>query len=384
MIFEFASAARIVFGAGTLNQAGTITSAYGHRALVVTGRDPERADPLLRVLRTAGLNAEVCPTSGEPTLADVTRGVEIAWRTKRDCVVGFGGGSAVDAAKAIAAMATNRGNLLDYLEVIGKGRPLTQTPLPFIAIPTTAGTGSEVTRNAVLGSPEHRVKVSLRSPLMLAKAAIVDPELTLGLPPALTATTGMDALTQCIEAYVSCKANPFTDAFCRDGIPRAARALKRVFTHGADLDARTDMALASLDSGIALANAGLGAVHGFAGPLGGMFPAPHGAICAALLPHVMETNLRALQTRRPSDPVLARFEEIARWLTLNNRAAADEAVVWLKQLQSDLQIPGLSQWGISESDIVGILPKAAAASSMKGNPLPLEEAELRTVLANSR
>jgi alcohol dehydrogenase class IV len=278
-------------------------------------------------------------------------------------------------------MATNPGEVIDYLEVIGKGQPLTQPPLPFIAIPTTAGTGSEVTRNAVLGSPEHRVKVSLRSPLMSAKVAIVDPELTLGLPREVTATTGMDALTQCLEAYVSCKANPLTDAFCIEGLRRAARSLRRACMEGGDLTARTDMALASLYSGIALAHAGLGAVHGFAGPLGGMFPAPHGALCAALLPHVVEANLGALRNREPHNPTLGRFHEIAPWLMQDPSATIEDAVAWLKQLQSDLGIPRLGHWGIGPTHFPEILPKAAAASSMNGNPLKLEEAELQSILA---
>lgn len=383
MKFDFATPTRIVFGAGTLGQAGALVHTHGYRALVVTGRHPERAYPLLRLLEAAEVATEVCPIPNEPMLADVTHGAELARRAHCDIVIGFGGGSALDAAKAIAAMTTNAGDLLDYLEVIGRGLPLAQTPLPFIAIPTTAGTGSEVTRNAVLGSPEHQVKVSLRSPLMLAKVAILDPELTLDLPPGITATTGMDALTQCIEAYVSCKANPLTDAFCVDGIRRAARSLRKAFANGQDLNARSDMALASLYSGIALANAGLGAVHGFAGPIGGMFAAPHGAVCAALLPAVMRTNLAAVRARQSENPVLERFDEIAQWLTQDATATADASVDWLTRLHSNLHIPRLNEWGITETHIPEILPKAAAASSMKGNPLKLEEAELHKILAQA-
>jgi alcohol dehydrogenase class IV len=381
MRFDFTSPTRILFGAGTLREAGPTVRAHGSRALVVTGKNHARAQPLLARLQSTGVTASVFPTAGEPTLADVTAGVRAAKEGHCDVVIGLGGGSALDAAKAMAAMATNPGEVLDYLEVIGKGQPLTQPPLPFIAIPTTAGTGSEVTRNAVLGSPEHRVKVSLRSPLMSAKVAILDPELTLSLPPGVTATTGMDALTQCLEAYVSCKANPLTDAFCIEGLRRAARSLRRACMEGGDLTARTDMALASLYSGIALAHAGLGAVHGFAGPLGGMFPAPHGALCAALLPHVVEANLGALRNREPHNPTLGRFHEIAPWLMQDPSATIEDAVAWLKQLQSDLGIPRLGHWGIGPTHFPEILPKAAAASSMKGNPLKLEEAELQSILA---
>src|SRR5208282_5705063 len=227
----------------------------------------------------------------------------------------FGGGSAIDAAKAIAAMLTNKGELLDYVEIIGRGKPLTQPSAPFIAVPTTAGTGSEVTRNAVLASPEHRVKVSLRSPLMLPRVAVVDPELTYALPPAITASTGLDALTQLIEPFVCARANPMVDALCIEGIRRAARSLREVVHQNPGKSAREDMALASLFGGIALANAGLGAVHGFAGPMGGMFAAPHGALCAALLPGVMAANVAALRRRQPGGEGLRRYDEIARLLT---------------------------------------------------------------------
>ena len=197
----------------------------------------------------------------------------------------------------MAALLTNEGDLSDYLEVVGKGRPLQNPAAPCIAVPTTAGTGAEVTYNAVLGVPDQHVKVSMRSPLMLPRWAIVDPLLTHSMPPELTASTGLDALTQLIEAFVSNKANPLTDGVCREGLQRAGRSLRRAFEDGSDAEAREDMSLASLFSGMALANAKLGAVHGFAGPLGGMTDAPHGVICGKLLPYVMQANVRALQDR---------------------------------------------------------------------------------------
>jgi len=215
------------------------------------------------------VDAVIFSVDGEPSLSTIREGVALAKTERCDFVVGFGGGSAIDAGKAIAAMLTNPGDVLDYLEIIGQGKVLKSNSAPFLAIPTTAGTGSEVTRNAVLASPEHRLKVSLRSPYLQPRIALVDPELALELPAALTATTGLDALTQLIEAYVSCRANPMTDALCAEGIRRAARSLRRACDDGHNLAAREDMALASLLSGIALANAGLGAVHGFAGPIAG-------------------------------------------------------------------------------------------------------------------
>jgi alcohol dehydrogenase class IV len=311
-----------------------------------------------------------------------------------DMVIGFGGGSAVDAAKAIAAMSTNPGKLLDYLEVIGAGKPLEQPPLPCIAVPTTAGTGAEATRNAVLASPAHKVKVSLRSPLMLPRVAIVDPELTYALPPEITATTGLDALTQLIEAFVASRANPMTDSLCRDGIPRAASALPLAFAHAAaapalaapdpvQLKAREDMALASLWSGVALANAGLGAVHGFAGPLGGMFDAPHGAICAALLPEVMRTNIGALRQRAPSDPALDRCTEIARLVTRRNDAAAEDGMDAIRRLCNELRIPSLSRFGVTVEDVPAIVSGARRASSMKANPIVLTDEELTEIIERS-
>jgi alcohol dehydrogenase class IV len=378
--FDFSTPTRILFGPGVLAEAAPLVRELGRHALLVTGSHPERADALVDRLERCGIRVSTFATNGEPTVSTAQEGATRCRSNGVDMVIGHGGGSALDAAKAMAALATNEGDPLDYLEVIGKGQPLTKTPLPFVAIPTTAGTGSEGTRNAVLASPEHKVKVSLRHPLMLARIAVVDPELTVGLPPETTATTGMDALTQCIEAYVSCKANPLTDGFSAEGIRRAASSLQRAFSNGDDLTARSDMALASLYSGMALANAGLGAVHGFAGPIGGMFPAPHGAVCAALLPHVMECNLAALKTRQPDDPKLSRFDEIGRWLTQDPGANAVNGIEWLMQLQSDLRIPGLIKWGVEESGIPVILPKAAAASSMKGNPIRLTDAELGAIL----
>ena len=280
----------------------------------MTGLATARTNRLLDLLAAQGIDCVTFPVSGEPTVEVVRQGVQHVRHATCDLVIGFGGGSAMDTGKAIAALMTNSGDLLDYLEVIGKGKPLTQPAAPFIAIPTTAGTGAEVTRNAVLASPEHRVKVSLRSPHMLPRVALVDPELTYSLPPQVTASTGLDALTQLIEPFVSIRANPMTDAFCREGMRRAARSLRRAYEHGNDVKAREDMSLASLLGGLALANAGLGAVHGIASVMGGMFPAPHGAVCARLLPHVMEINVRALQERQPGSDALHRYDEVARIL----------------------------------------------------------------------
>lgn len=382
MSWEFATAARIVFGAGAAGQIGPAARAFGARSLLVTGRKPRQAARLVADLHNAGVGCTPFAAGGEPTLDTVRAGVEAARREGCDLVIACGGGSAIDAGKAIAAMLANPGDVLDYLEVIGRAQPLHSPPLPFIAVPTTAGAGSEATRNAVLLSPEHGVKASLRSPLLLPRLAVVDPELTLSAPPEVTAATGLDALSQLLEPFVSLRANPFTDMLCREGLGRIARSLRRAFRDGSDLEARTEMSFASLLGGMALANAGLGAVHGFAAPIGGAFPAPHGAVCAALLAPVTRMNLRALRMRDPQNAALARYEEAARILD-PGAAGADALVDWLEEIRADLGIPPLAAYGIRESDIPVLCEKAARSSSMKGNPVRLEQEELYATLAEA-
>ena len=380
MRFEFATATRVFFGAGAMSQAGPLAREMGRRTLLVTGRNAARAQPLLAALRDQQITASTFPVGGEPEVRVVEAAVAAAKRDGCDFVISFGGGSVIDAGKAIAAMLANEGELLDYLEVIGRGKSLSRASAPLMAIPTTAGTGSEVTRNAVLASAAHGIKVSLRSHLMLPSIAIVDPQLTCDLPPAITASTGLDALTQLIEPFVSVRANPMTDALCREGIRRVGRSLRRAFADGRDAEAREDMSLASLWGGMALANAGLGAVHGFAGPIGGMFPAPHGQVCAALLPHVMAMNLRAFRQRQPTSEILGRYEEVARLFTANPTATADDGVESVRGLVAALGIPGLAAYGVTWAHVKELVEKAAKASSMKGNPIALAPEELAQIL----
>jgi len=378
--FEFATATRILFGAGKLGEAAPTAKTMGRSVFLMTGRSPGRAQRLRDALESEGLTVTVFSVAGEPTIPMVRAATETARRDSCDVVVSFGGGSVIDAGKAVAALLGNGGDPLDYIEVIGKGRKIVKSSAPFIAIPTTAGAGSEVTRNAVLASPEHRVKASLRSPLMLPRLAIVDPELTLDLPPEITAATGLDALTQLIEPYVSIRANPMTDIFCLEGIRRASRSLVRAYEDGRNIAARTDMAFASLLGGLALANAGLGAVHGFAAPVGGMFPAPHGAVCAALLPHVMEANIRALRERDPEHPSLERYRTVAYLLTGDEAASAEDGIEWVRATVRKLRIPPLGAYGLTADDAGAVVEKAARASSMKGNPIVLTPAELTGIL----
>jgi len=383
MRFEFATATRILFGAGTVREIPPAAKEIGRRALFVTGLPQEQSAPLISQLEAAGVTCCSFGVATEPTLDLVQQGVQFARAEQCDLVVGFGGGSAIDAGKAIAVLLTNSGELMEYLEIIGQGKALRVPSAPFIAVPTTAGTGAEVTRNAVLAAPEHRVKVSLRSPLMLARLAVVDPELTLDLPPTITAYTGLDALTQVIEPYVCSRANPLTDGSCVEGLRRGSRSLRRAYHNGRDAEARTDMALASLLGGLALANAGLGVVHGFAAPLGGMFPAPHGAVCAALLPRGMEVNIRALRARTPESESLRRYEEIARLLTGRPNAAAEDGVAWVRAICQELNIPPLSSYGIREADVPVLVEKASRASSIKTNPIVLTADELGEVLTRA-
>ncbi len=380
MQFEFATATRIIFGPGTLKEAGPLAAGLGHRAFVVTRVEDKNAQRLLDRVQQAGLETTRFTVESEPTLDLVREGTARARAAGCDLVIGCGGGSVLDAGKAVAALLANGGDPLDYVEVIGRGAPLKQPAVPYLAIPTTAGTGAEVTRNAVLTAPDQQVKVSLRSPGMLPKVALVDPELTYQLPPAVTASTGLDALTQLIEPYVSVRANAMTDGFCREGLPRAARSLVRAYEQGDDTEAREDMALASLFGGLALANAGLGAAHGFAAPLGGMFAAPHGALCACLLPYVMAVNIRALEMRQPDSRALRRYIELGALLTGDLKATAVDGVQWVSEVAATLQIPALSRYGLTAAQIPLVAEKAAEASSMKGNPLPLTADELQEIL----
>jgi alcohol dehydrogenase class IV len=380
MSFEFATATRIIFGEGAVKQVAPAARKWCSRVLMVTGHDPERTARLRAELDAAGAQCLPFAVEGEPTVDLIARGVQQAREERCEVVVAIGGGSVLDAGKAIAALLANPGEVLDYLEVVGKGNALQNPAAPFIAVPTTAGTGTEVTRNAVLAVPARKVKASLRSPFLLPRLAVVDPELTQGLPPAITARTGLDALTQLIEAYVSIRSNPVTDGFCVQGIPLAPRSLRRAFHQGNDAEARRDMSLAALFSGLALANAGLGVVHGFAAPLGGRFPAPHGAVCAAILPHGIEINLRALRARAPQSPALGRYQEVARMLTGRPEATAEDAIVWTREICRELEIPPLKTYGIGKQHVPELIAEAARASSMKGNPLVLTPDELGEVL----
>ena len=383
MKVEFYTAARILYGRGELGRSGELVGSHGRRAFVVRGSGHLEASGALARLRQACHEANVAVTefavSGEPEVQTIDAALTAARAAECDQVIGIGGGSALDTAKAVAGLLTHDGGVLDYMEVIGKGRPLTRSAAPFIAIPTTAGTGTEVTKNAVVADKSRQFKASMRSPHLVPKVALIDPELTDSMPPELTASTGLDALTQLIEPYVSCKAHPLTDGIALAGVRLAAGALPRAFRDGRDEEARDHMALAALMGGIALANAGLGAVHGFAAPLGASFPVPHGVACAALLPHVMRANVEALRAREPASPALAKYAdvgEVLAGLPRGARTAIDAGIERVEQLLEQLRVPGLSRYGLTEARVPELVVGARRASSMKGNPIVLTDDEL--------
>lgn len=376
MKFQFATASNIVFRSGAARDIPGKVGKFGAKPCLVTGSNAGRIQWLIDELS----EPLIIQIADEPDTDIITEAAAQARNHGCDVVVAIGGGSVMDAGKIIAALITNTSDIFDYLEVVGKGNPLTEKPVPLITAPTTSGTGSEVTTNGVVLSKKHGVKVSLRSTEMIADVAIVDPELTLSMPPAVTAATGMDALTQLIEAFVSNKANPMTDSLCREGIMRAATSLPIAYQDGNDLDAREDMALASLLSGIALANAKLGAVHGFAAPLGGEFKAPHGVVCAALLPYVMHMNIQALEERDHHAHALHRYNEIAVMLTGDVKATPETGAQWILDLCEELQIPTLSDLGVTPDDFNNLARNSANASSMKGNPIKLTHDELMAIL----
>lgn len=380
MRFKFKTAGEIQFGVGLAAKLPDIVKAYGSRALVVIDTHIKEDEAPV-----AGIAPEISivRAKGEPTVVGVGAAVEAALDFGPDVVVGIGGGSTIDTAKAVGILLKNEGDILDYLEVVGKGEPLQPVSLPVIAVPTTAGTGAEVTANTPIFSPEHQVKASLRSPAMLPAVAVVDPELSVTAPPAVTASAGLDALTQCLEPYTSHLANPVTDLFAVEGLKRAGKGLRRAYADGNDMEARTDMAMCSLFGGLALANAKLGAVHGLAAPLGGMTGAAHGEVCAAVLAASTEVNVAAMKEREPDNPALDRYEKAARILTGNPDATVDDGVEWIRETVSLLGVRRLRELGLGDGQIAEAAEAGLAASSMKGNPIQLTVDEVTKVLNDS-
>eukprot|EP01032_Pedospumella_encystans_P009805 gene9805-11513_t len=420
---------KILMGRGIAGTAvrDLLTNLKLKRPLIVTGSSGLKRNAALfaEVFHSQGDNsfditAHAVSIDGEPTVEDVVKFVSVAITQGCDSVLSVGGGSALDAGKAVAALIPNHHrSIFDFLEVIGKGLPLEYDPLPFIAVPTTSGTGSEATKNAVLKSRQYGLKVSIRHEKMFPVAAVLDPTLTLSCPPSVTAHVGMDTLCQVVEPYLCCTPNPFVDALAKEGIVRASRSLRDAVADGAtNLEAREDMAVASVMGGLCLANAKLGAVHGFAAVLGGRFEnAPHGAICACLLPFVFEKNAQCLQEKAATgnegsllhysvrlDALvkLVRFQEVSRMMTGNSTADVAEGVRWLHGLMRDINIPSLSvlcpelgsiasqgtgarakvslAQALENQSLQAIITATMNASSTKGNPIVLTREQLTEVL----
>ncbi len=380
--FELTSPTRIIFGNEAFENVPVLAAGLGNNVLLVTGGSQRFSQQHRVSLEEKGLKTQIFTINSEPTTDDISEAVQLCRKHECNVVVGLGGGSAIDAAKAIAAMAANPGELTDYLEVIGKNNPLTVSPIPCIAIPTTAGTGSEVTKNAVIKSVGHSVKVSLRSEMMYPKIAVIDPLLSMQMSPELTGFTGIDALTHLLETFVSAVSNPYLEMICTDGLTRIAGFLERACLNGSDMEARENMAFAAMLGGVALANGKLGAVHGFAGPLGGMFPAPHGAVCACLLPAVMKINIETLRNQGNTEK-LERFRKLAVMLTGNKNATPESGTNWIETLVKKLQIPPLSAFNVTRESFPILGEKAKAASSMKGNPVLLNDLQLLEILDSS-
>ena len=374
--FSFATAARIMFGRGTAAQASGEILRYGKSVLVVHGANADRAKWLVQALEANGQIVSALPCGTEPTLAMLESGLAVARASGVDVVVALGGGAVIDLGKAIAALAPGTGTPLDHLEVVGRGLPLAAPPLPFIVLPTTSGTGAEVTKNAVIGIPDHARKVSLRDDRMLARLAIVDPALTDGCPRGVTLASGLDALTQVIEPYLSSRATPITDALCVSVISRAVPALQTLMAQD-DPAARDTMAYVSLMGGMALANAGLGAVHGFAGVIGGTTGAAHGAICGALLPHV----LAALKAQAGRGSVLEqRLGQVENWIAPAFGAAPQAAFAALAAWSREQGLPGLRMLGVTDRSLADVAAQSAAASSMKASAIAFSTGQLIDIL----
>jgi alcohol dehydrogenase class IV len=389
--FEFISVPRLVFGSGESRRLGELAAGLGRTALVVFN-GPNLGDRVAELLAAGGVTPVLHRQRGEPTVADVDAVLASARAAGCDLVIGAGGGSAIDAAKAVAGLLTNGGAVTDYMEVVGRGQKITKPAAPWIAVPTTAGTGAEATRNAVIGLPEKRFKASLRSELLVARVALIDAELGVDVPSDVTARCGMDALCQLIESYTSTGAGPLTDPLAVRGVELAAAALLPAFRDGQDRRAREAMAFAAYVSGVTLTNAGLGAVHGFAAPLGANYPVPHGTVCAALLPHVIAANLRAVEVDRTAATHLrpdtfSRYVLLGRVLSGDARMTGNEAAFACAhataRLVRDLAIPPLSTFGVREPDVPAMVALARKASSMRFNPVVLSDDALAAVLISA-
>ncbi|MGF1756940.1 iron-containing alcohol dehydrogenase [Photobacterium sagamiensis] len=377
-MFQFMTSSRIVFGEGALSNSFSTFNQFGYSVLLVTGKDSLRSEPVVSYLKQQNMRYQQVAVLGEPLIAMIEEMAAMGRRFRPDMVIALGGGSVLDAGKALAALIPNQGSVYDYIEVVGRNVPLQAKPLPFIAIPTTAGTGSEVSKNAVLRSAQENVKVSLSSPDMLPDLAIVDPTLTYGMDPVLSGCCGMDAFTHLMEAYVCGTPNPLTDMVCEEGLRRLAGAIIPACEDD-DPRARSDMSFAAMLGGMALSNAKLGAAHGLASALGGRIHSPHGLIIAQLAPFVMQENILAAREAGRAD-VLNRYRQLACILTGRINAEVTDGILWTKRTLKRLNLPPVSQFGLCDTMFDDVAEDALLSNAIKGNPLPLNKQRLQGIL----
>ncbi|YCO05439.1 iron-containing alcohol dehydrogenase [Vibrio sp. VNB-15] len=377
-MFQFMTATRIIFGEGALQSSLSVINQFGYSVLLVTGKDTQRATPIINYLKAQNMRYQHVAISGEPNITMVEETAVLGRKFQPDMVIAIGGGSVIDMGKALAAIVPNQGDVYDYVEVVGRNVPLKTKPIYFIAIPTTASTGSEVTRNAVLKSGQDQVKVSLRSPEMLADVAIVDPTLTYGTDQYTSGRGAMDAFTHLMEAYVCGDPNPLTDMVCEEGLRRLSRSV----IAGCKQDnhkARADLSFAALLGGMAITNAKLGAAHGLASALGGKLDAPHSVITARLAPHVMQENIKAAKQAGRAD-VISRYRRLAQLVTDRTNANEHDGVLWVKMVLDKLELPHLGKFGVCQTSFEQVADDALMSVAIKGNPLPLNQDRLVYIL----
>jgi alcohol dehydrogenase len=388
--FSISRLPRIIFGSGRINEVPTLAASYGQTALLVTGKQSFYSSPrwqsFTQSLNAKGMRWLHFTVSGEPSPVLVDEAVKQFRGEAVDVVIGIGGGSVLDAAKAIAGLLPNGNSVMDHLEGVGKNIPYHGPSIPFIAVPTTAGTGSEATKNSVLSVPgRDGFKKSFRDECLIPEYAVIDPDLLVSCPRELVAADGMDAFTQLLESYVSIKANPFIDALAwsgmsavKEGFFAAWEGIEPSASHG-----RGCMAYAALLSGITLAQVGLGSVHGLASPLGAYFPIPHGVVCGTLVSTATEVNIKAMQEREPDNPALAKYAQVGRLLTgrteIDNTTACLSLTARLAEWSERLQLARLNSFGISTADFSMIVANSRG-SSMQTNPIVLTDAEIIAIL----
>ncbi|NOH80470.1 iron-containing alcohol dehydrogenase [Vibrio sp. RE86] len=377
-MFQFMTSTRIIFGEGALQSSLSTLNQFGYSVLLVTGKNLQRANPVIQYLKLQNMRYQHVAISGEPNITMVEETALAGRKFQPDMVVAMGGGSVLDMGKALAAIIPNQGDVYDYVEVVGRSVPLKSKPIPFIAIPTTASTGSEVTKNAVLRSGQDQVKVSLRSPEMLADVAIVDPTLTYGTDPYVSGRGAMDAFTHLMEAYVCGEPNPLTDMICEEGLRRLSQSVIAACMQD-DHKARADISFAAMLGGMAITNAKLGAAHGLASALGGKLNAPHSVITARLAPYVMSENINAAHRAGRND-LLHRYTRLAQVLTGRVNAHREDSVLWVRMMLDKLDIPALDEFGVCSTSFEQVAEDTLKSVAIKGNPLPLTEERLIYIL----